>query len=74
MHGCDVARFRAGVEQLRALQPSRVLSSHLPPLVSDDAIDRAFNTIVCAPDAPQWVGPDQEALERLLASFEPASS
>lgn len=74
VHGSDRVRFRAGVEQLRALRPSGVLSSHLPPLVSDDAIDHAFEAIASAPDAPPWVGPDQQALERLLASFEPATS
>lgn len=71
VHGCDPARFRAGVEQLRALRPSTVLSSHLPPLVTADAIDRAFDTVALAPSAPPWVGPDQQALEQLLASFEP---
>lgn len=74
VHGCDRDRLRSEVENLRALQPSRVLSSHLPPLVGADSIDRAFAAVTASPDASPWVGPDQEALEQLLASFEPVSS
>ena len=33
--------------------------------------DAMFAALDEAPDAPEFVGPDQQALEALLASFEP---
>lgn len=74
VHVADPVRFRAGVEELRAVRPDAVLSSHLPPMRDPGAIDRAFDAIATAPETPSWVGPDQHALEELLASFEPVTA
>lgn len=70
-HVADPDRFRVGVDALRALRPTTVLSSHLPPLRDEEAIARAMDTAASAPGTDPFVGPDQEALEQLLASFEP---
>ena len=69
--GVDRDAFRTSLLPLRRLEPSVVLSSHLPP--AHDASSRLLDTLESAPDADPFVGPDQAALEALLASFEPPS-
>lgn len=59
------------VAPLRRTNPPVVLSSHLPP--AHDAFSQLLATLPDAPDAPPFVGPDQAALEQLLAQFGPAS-
>jgi len=66
----DVAKYAATVDAIRALDPSAILSTHLPPAVGLN--DSMFAALDEAPNAPSFVGPDQQALEALLASFEPA--
>ena len=68
----DPARFRTTVDPLRALGASAVFSSHLPPVPQPD--DRLFDTVLLAPQTSPFVGPDQVALEALLATFEPAAA
>jgi hypothetical protein len=46
-----------------------MLSTHLPPASGVNGV--LFDMLHEAPDAPAFVGPDQEALEAMLASFEP---
>jgi glyoxylase-like metal-dependent hydrolase (beta-lactamase superfamily II) len=71
-HVADPAAFGASVQALRNLAPRTVLSSHLPPMRDPASIDRAFDIAMSAPGTDPFVGPDQQALEELLASFEPA--
>jgi hypothetical protein len=47
------------------------LCTHLPPAHS--AAARLLDTLQAAPDADPFMGPDQAALEALLAEFEPAA-
>jgi hypothetical protein len=61
----DLARWRADLRRLQALQPDAVLSSHLPPARSRDA--RRLPALAAAGTAAQFVGPDQAALEAALA-------
>ena len=49
---------------------SAIFSTHLPPVQQPD--DRLFETVLLAPGMPPFVGPDQAALEALLANFAPA--
>jgi hypothetical protein len=72
VHNVDPARFRATVDPLRALGASAVFSSHLPPVPQPD--DQLFETVALAPQTAPFVGPDQVALEALLATFEPAGA
>ena len=66
----DPVKFDATIDPLRKLDPSAILSSHLPPALG---LNQAlFDHVAAAPNGPEFVGPDQEALEALLASFEPA--
>ena len=62
--------FRASLQPLRQLDPSVVLCTHLPP--AHAAVARLLDTLETAPDADPFIGPDQAALEALLAEFEPA--
>ncbi|CAM5445597.1 hypothetical protein SNARM312S_01492 [Streptomyces narbonensis] len=50
------------------MNPEIVLCTHLPPAVR--MTDRMLETIAMAPDSDPFVGPDQAALEQMLASFE----
>ncbi|HUR14248.1 MAG TPA: MBL fold metallo-hydrolase [Mycobacteriales bacterium] len=68
--GLDRSRFSASLQPLRAMDPSVVLSTHLPP--ARGAMPRLVEMLDKAPDAEPFVGPDQAALEQLLAGFEPA--
>ena len=65
----DGRKFAATVDTFRALDPSAILSTHLPPAVGMN--DAMFAMLDEAPNVPEFVGPDQEALEALLATFEP---
>lgn len=67
----SVDRVRYG-DELRRLAGSGldlVLSTHLPP--AHDMGAQLLDTIATAPDAAPFVGPDQAALQAMLAGFAP---
>jgi flavorubredoxin len=68
----DRGRYRASVEELNiaAAGLPLVLSTHLPP--ARDRGGRLLDVLAGAPEQPPFVGPDQAALEALLAGFAPA--
>jgi glyoxylase-like metal-dependent hydrolase (beta-lactamase superfamily II) len=68
IHNIDISRYLETVRAVQAFDPDLILSSHLPP-ATDGAV--LFNNAAEAPGAQPFVGPDQQALEQLLASFEP---
>ena len=70
VHLVDRAAYDRSLRALRDLAPSAVLSTHLPPALG--GIDDLLATLRLAPDADPFVGPDQRALEELLAGFAPA--
>jgi hypothetical protein len=57
------------MEPMRAFDASWTFSVHLPPVRGRTS--ELLETISGAPDMPDFVGPDQAALEAMLASFEP---
>ena len=65
----DPVKFDATIDPIRRLDPSAILSSHLPPALGLNHV--LFAHVADAPNGPEFVGPDQQALEALLASFEP---
>ena len=72
VHTVDQAKYLATVAPLRSLDPAWILSSHLPPATHGT---RDFSSMLtAAPSAPAFIGPDQNALEQLLASFEPTAA
>ncbi|HLL62626.1 MAG TPA: MBL fold metallo-hydrolase [Propionibacteriaceae bacterium] len=68
IHNIDTDRYLETVRAVQAFGPELILSSHLPPAADTASM---FDTVVEAPNATPFVGPDQQALEQLLASFEP---
>lgn len=71
VHVADQDAFMKTVEPLRAMDPETILSSHLPPVVGGTAA--CLDMLAVAPMADPYVGPDQKALEEMLAGFEPAA-
>jgi flavorubredoxin len=67
LHKVDRAVFATDLDRIRALEPTMVLSSHLPPAQGTSA-ERLLGALAAVPDAPAFVGPDQAALEQMLAS------
>ncbi|HTZ09113.1 MAG TPA: MBL fold metallo-hydrolase [Acidimicrobiales bacterium] len=72
LHGVDRTAFARDLERLRALEPSLVLSSHLPP-ARGSSLDRLLGALAAVPDAPRFVGPDQAALAALLSGAAPSA-
>jgi glyoxylase-like metal-dependent hydrolase (beta-lactamase superfamily II) len=70
VHTTDTARFLDTVQPLRAMDPDLILSTHLPPASGHNT--DFLDMLAEAPGADPFVGPDQRALEEMLASFEPA--
>jgi len=65
----DKSVFSAGLEPLRALAPELLLSSHLPPATGRAA--EFLERLASLPGSAPFVGPDQAALQAMLAGFEP---
>jgi len=65
LHGTPPAVVERTLDGIRALAPERVLSSHLPP--AEGLLDTMAAHLVAAIDAPAFVGPDQAALEAMMA-------
>ncbi len=72
LHSVDRARFASALEQVRVLEPTMVLSSHLPA-AQGTSLDRLLGALAEVPDASPFVGPDQAALELMLADLTGAS-
>jgi hypothetical protein len=64
----DRALFAKDLDAVRAFEPAHVLSSHLP-VASGASLERMLSTLATAPSAAPFVGPDQAALELMLASM-----
>ena len=72
VHNVDAAAFRRTVQPLRQMDPEVILSTHLPPAPGHTT--EFLDLLETAPRADPFVGPDQRALEEMLASFEPVPS
>jgi flavorubredoxin len=71
VHQVERAPYERSLEALRRMAPSAVLSTHLPPATG--GVDQLLETLRLAPGADPFVGPDQRALEEMLAGFAPAA-
>jgi hypothetical protein len=69
IHNVDTSMFARSVQGIRALNPTWIFSSHLPPATGD--MTRLLDTLLEAPSADVFIGPDQAALEAMLRQFEP---
>jgi hypothetical protein len=70
VHDVDRYAFNAKLGQFRALQPSRIYSSHLPP-APGTMLDLFIQSLAQVPDAPRFEGPDQAELETMLTAMAP---
>jgi glyoxylase-like metal-dependent hydrolase (beta-lactamase superfamily II) len=69
VHNVDLGRYLRTVRSTPIMDAETVFSTHLPP-----AFNLGLELAAMLADAPQtdpFVGPDQKALEMLLASFQP---
>jgi hypothetical protein len=73
LHKVDRAVFASDLDRIRALEPAMVLSSHLPP-ARGSSTERLLGALAAVPDAPAFVGPDQGALEQMLAGMAGATA
>lgn len=65
LHSVDGAAFGRALRSVQALEPARVLSSHLPPAAG--MTGTLLGHLDDARGATPFVGPDQAALEAMLA-------
>lgn len=68
--GLGQAKLAASAAPLRRFGATSVLSSHLPP--AGAVLDGLLHHLDAARSAPPFVGPDQAALERMLAASQAA--
>ena len=65
LHKVDRAVFASELDRIRGLEPTMILSSHLPA-AQGSSMERLLDALAAVPDAPPFVGPDQAALEQML--------
>jgi flavorubredoxin len=65
VHDVDRDVFERSLDSLRALAPTMVCSSHLPP-APGSMLDLFVDSLSRTPDADRFVGPDHAALEAML--------
>jgi hypothetical protein len=68
LHKVDRAVFASELDRIRGLEPTMILSSHLPA-ARGSSMERLLDALAAVPDAPPFVGPDQVALEQMLAGL-----
>jgi len=64
LHKVDRATFARELDGIRRMEPTMVLSSHLP--AARGMTDRLLASLEAAPGATPFTGPDQAALEQML--------
>jgi flavorubredoxin len=64
----DRAAFAKELHGIASLAPTMILSSHLPA-ASGSMTEQLLSSLAAAPDAAPFVGPDQAALEQMLAGM-----
>jgi len=67
-HKVDRASFGKELDVVRSMDPTMVLSSHLPA-APGRMLSQLVDSLEALPDAPPFVGPDQAALEQMLAEM-----
>ena len=68
VHDVDRDGFRRSLAELRAIEPTMVCSSHLPP-APGELLPLFVDSLAQTPDADRFVGPDQPMLEAMLAGM-----
>ena len=68
VHDVNRDAFGRTLDQLRAIEPTMVCSSHLPP-APGNMLKLFVDSLAMTPDAERFVGPDQAALQLMLAGL-----
>lgn len=68
VHNVDRTAFGRALDKLRAIEPTMVCSSHLPP-APGAMLDVCIDSLALVPDADPFIGPDQAELEAMLAGI-----
>ena len=67
LHRVERHAFADSLDAIRTMDPEIVLSAHLPPARS--MIRWMLESLAAAPDAAEFVGPNQSELERMLTQM-----
>ena len=67
LQNTDAAKFQAGLKSFASLEPKWILSAHLPPAAKMS--DVLLQTLAGLPGSEPFVGPNQAALEAMLAQM-----
>jgi flavorubredoxin len=67
LHTVDRILFARNLDRIRKLSPKLICSAHLP--IAQDMIEELLENLEAAPEAQPFVGPDQKALEAMLAEM-----
>ena len=67
IHKVDRSLFARELGALREMAPELILSSHLPP--ARQQTEHFLETMARLPEAPPFVGPDQAAMEQMMADL-----
>jgi flavorubredoxin len=68
VHNVDRTAFGRALDELRAIEPTMVCSSHLPA-APGAMLDLCIDSLALVPDAEPFIGPDQAALETMLVGM-----
>lgn len=68
VHDVDRSVFARALETLQMIEPAMICSSHLPP-APGNMIKLFADSLAMVPDADRFVGPDQAALDMILAGM-----
>ena len=66
LHTVDSGLLARELDAIRLMDPTLVLSSHLP-VATGDLVGRLLETLAAVPGTQPFAGPDQVALEQMLA-------
>src|SRR5690606_8287939 len=67
LHNVDRQRFGGELKRIESLDPAWILSSHLPP--AESLTGTFLESLAAVPDSEPFVGPNQVALEAMLAQL-----
>jgi glyoxylase-like metal-dependent hydrolase (beta-lactamase superfamily II) len=72
VHAVDTGRYMQTVRSMPILDADAVFSTHLPPAIGLN--EQLAAMLAAAPGADPFIGPDQQALQEMLASFQPVAA
>ena len=64
LHMVDRVLFAGNIGRVREMVPKYILSAHLP--VACDMTDDLLDNLAAVPEAPPFIGPDQQAIEAMF--------